>query len=546
MSRILHGICSKQLGPSALIAGFTRELALHSIINRHVRWDPDQWKRSPGLLVEAMMVNMLTSRTPLYRVETFFESMDTEALFGPGVCTEDFNDDAIGRMLDRLHEVNLDHLYCSVVLAAWEKHQFDRSAFHGDTTRILLTGEYSGAMEDPLKITYGYNAQGIRGAKQFSVGAVVNREGIPIMGSIHDGNQSDNTWNTELLAHYPAMITALGQSDAVYIADSKLVTPKNLRKMRKKGIRFISRFPNTYQLTKDLIVWAEKNATWSEPVAWSTRKGASIYRTQEITARFMNHRYRFVIVRPSQLDERQVKRLEKEAQAEKHQLEQACHALAKRTFACETDAQEECRLFARKHRGRFYSVHLTVASETKVLRKPGRPKAGVVYPTETVYRVDAAVSSRDVAAWEKACHQASSFVLITSLKQRKVHDAHEVLRLYKEQNAVEMRFRFLKNPTMFDGVFLKKPESIKALGYLFLLALLIFSLLELRVRRAVAERNRPLHLRYRKNIEKPTGLLILDTLKTLTVIYIQETPGRWIRYLPDDVDSIRSARISWI
>ncbi|MTV49401.1 DUF4277 domain-containing protein [Heliobacillus mobilis] len=36
--------------------------------------------------------------------------MDTEALFGPGVGSEEFNDDTLGRMLDLPYEANLDHL----------------------------------------------------------------------------------------------------------------------------------------------------------------------------------------------------------------------------------------------------------------------------------------------------------------------------------------------------------------------------------------------------------------------------------------------------
>ncbi|MTV49402.1 hypothetical protein GJ688_10475 [Heliobacillus mobilis] len=72
----------------------------------------------------------------------------------------------------------------------------------------------------------------------------------------------------------------------------------------------------------------------------------------------MDHRYRFSIVFPSKMYERQVKALEKEAQVEKRAIEQACHALAKRTFACEADAQAECLLFSQKHRG--HSIPLTL------------------------------------------------------------------------------------------------------------------------------------------------------------------------------------------
>lgn len=538
MSRVLPDFYSRQLGPSALIAAFTRELGFHEIINSHVQWDEKQCKLSPGAHAEAMLINILTSRKPMYKVIEFFKTMDVEALFGPCIKAEDFNDDALGRTLDRLYEANLDHLYGSVVVKAHSIHSFDTSVFHGDTSRLLVTGEYANASEETLLITQGYNAQGIKNCKQITIGTVVNKEGIPIKGSIDAGNQNDSKWNEQVLSHFPEMMKALESPDAVYVADSKLICKKNLRKMRKVRTRFISRLPGTFAIAASLKHWAFKQDQWVEVPSFTSSKNAAVYRVQETTASLYRHPYRFVVVHSSKLDERKAKALENQAKKEKEAMGKACKQIMKQTFACEADAINQSQLFLKENEGHFFSMVVEIVEEIKELKGRGRPKEGTVYPTVTTYRIQASVGPMDQQAWTKACQLASTFVLITSLKDKTKWTAEEILKLYKEQQTVELRFKFLKNPIIMDGVFLKTPERIKSLGYLFLLALLIFSLLELKVRRAVAKRNRPLKLPYRSKVERPTGMLVLEEMKKMTIVYFKGPDDIWRRYLPAQMDPI--------
>ena len=44
------------------------------------------------------------------------------------------------------------------------------------------------------------------------------------------------------------------------------------------------------------------------------------------------------------------------------------------------------------------------------------------------------------------------------------YSAEQILRTYKEQNAIEKNFSFLKDDQIVNALFLKRPERIEALG----------------------------------------------------------------------------------
>lgn len=84
-------------GAGPLVAAMCQEIGLREIVDNMVKWDRKQCRLSPGTLIEALVVNVLTARKPLYRVEEFYRTMDLEVLFGTGVTSDALNDDALGR-----------------------------------------------------------------------------------------------------------------------------------------------------------------------------------------------------------------------------------------------------------------------------------------------------------------------------------------------------------------------------------------------------------------------------------------------------------------
>ncbi|BAS26094.1 DUF4277 domain-containing protein [Limnochorda pilosa] len=100
------------------MARLCQQLRIRPIVNAMVRWDPTQCKVSPGTLVVALIVNLLLDREPLYKVKEFYRQRDLGLLFEEPVDVEALNDDALGRALDRLAEIDLPQLLQTVGLSA--------------------------------------------------------------------------------------------------------------------------------------------------------------------------------------------------------------------------------------------------------------------------------------------------------------------------------------------------------------------------------------------------------------------------------------------
>ena len=132
----------------------------------------------------------------------------------------------------------------------------------------------------------------------------------------------------------------------------------------------------------------------------------------------------------------------------------------------------------------------------------------------TPYHVTVAWGPRDAIAVRAELQRRSCFVLIPPVPVARA-DAAALLREYKGQTSVEQRFPVLKAPTFVGAIFLKKPERLQALGYVMLLALLLFSVVERRGRAHPA----PRPTSKRGNLARPTGYEILKHCRGIQVFW---------------------------
>lgn len=108
--------------------------------------------------------------------------------------------------------------------------------------------------------------------------------------------------------------------------------------------------------------------------------------------------------------------------------------------------------------------------------------------------------------------QESTFILITNLMNSEEWSSLDILREYKEQTSVELKFRFLKDPTILKGVYLQKPSRIEAFMYVVVMAVLIAALLERRVRKALKENQEEFEAHGTIKTQNPTARVIFDRL----------------------------------
>lgn len=240
---------------------------------------------------------------------------------------------------------------------------------------------------------------------------------------------------------------------------------------------------------------------------------------------------RCVVVHSSTLDGRTNRRIDNDLDSTEEDLEDAVGQLADRSFACEPDAQEAWETWLDDHDDSCFEFEAEVVeTEQKKSRdKPGRPPKDWD-PYETVYKIAASVQ-RDAAAIAHRKKRASCFVVVTSLEDSEEWAGEDVLQEYKEQQAVERRFRVVKDPKRVGPVFLDRPDRVEALGYVMLMALLVYSLIERRARVALQGADEPMDLAGGPTSFRPTGRRVLERFENMLVSRVD---GK--REIPDNVD----------
>lgn len=533
------------VGASGFIAAICRELGIAEMINRSVRWDEKQWKVSPGTRAVALIINILVARRPLYRVWESFERLDLPVLFDEPVELDDLNDDGFGRTLDRLHESDeLRTITSSVALAATRRLPYGIRSVHADTTSLSLAGRYEPTESDLafleenrdrslLNITYGHSKDMRPDLKQVSYGLVVTSEGMPVLGNVNDGNQSDKVWNSKVLGEIETSF--LDPRQIVYIADSALITAGNLEQMAEQKIRFISRLPGSYGLVDDLKRKAWKQGGWEFIGRVSLGDKGAKYRAQSHIDTLEGRSYRFVVVHSDALEKQKSRSLEKAVKREFQQIEKAQAKLHKQRFDCKGDAQKALDDFCKEHRRSRHQLKGRIIAENVMIRPPGRPAKDAKPPTVVEYRIEVEVEAPSETALRTEQELAGTFVLITTLPEDEWSNT-EVLWEYKNQASVETRFRNLKaDPCIVDTLYVNSTRRAEALAYLFLLALIVASYIEVRVRQELKKLQRPFLVPGNRWTERPTMSMIFDILSGIQIVKLSD--GRTTRRrLPSNID----------
>ena len=168
-----------------------------------------------------------------------------------------------------------------------------------------------------------------------------------------------------------------------------------------------------------------------------------------------------------------------------------------------------------------------LAEEEVTLKQstPGRRNERTQYTREVKFRFDLTWQV-DVVALERARRGDGVFPLITNDRQL---TAEEVLRAYKRQPIIEKRFSQLKTDFNVAPVYLKEVSRIEALLCVYFLALLLQTLLERELRRALAEselESLPLYPEGRA-CRRPTTRRVIDVMESLSRHRLQTDDGAY-------------------
>jgi len=530
------------VGPAPLISALFDALGIGKILDSVLTWDEAQCKLPPSIRIKALVINILAGRTPLYNVERFFKFQDTDNLLGQDVTHEDLNDDCLARALDMLAEANPKKVASTIMLNALTIEDIPLTRIHADTTSISVYGEYQHdeGEEDispSIRLLRGHSKDHRPDLLQLKVGLGVTQDGIPVIGEPLSGNVDDKIWNNDFIKTMATHLDKVDLHKVIYVADSSVVTKDNLDEIAKQGLLMISRLPATFALEGELKEMAWEKNEWIEVGKLSSAKDGAAYRkaasykVQAFTRELYGRLYNFVVVYSTALDKRKVKALDRRIEKLHEDLTAAAKEIQAKEFACRPDASAAAGEFLAGNANEFYPVSAEVIEESRPKKraKRGRPKKGEALEVETVYRVRPVIGALSESAVKRARERNNCFVLITN---DLLMEPPGVLREYKDQSGVETSFKFLKDPTYLDAIYLKKESRIEALAYVLLLALLIHRILQRRVRKALETEGSHMVVAGGVKTTAPTGNRVLELLAPYHVACVQEE-GREYRVIQE-------------
>ena len=516
----------KRLDHLPLVGAMLRELAvkdtMDALIPPHARNEV-----TVGECLEALVLTILTGEHALSRVADTMAGYDLEVIFQRPMAAAPFHDNRLGRALDALWATGLDRIYGAVISRAIHCYALDLARLHTDTTSLKVYGAYERDedMEGPL-ITFGYSRDHRPDLKQLLFGLTVTAEGIPVWGHVTDGNRSDSTEHRFHLTQLRQYLPDWGEP--LLVADSKFFAGATVALAAAHRFRFVTLVPQTVGLRQELVDAGELGAMpllWEQP---GRRKrqleryhGTSVvrpYRWKTETGEVHELTLRFLVVESTQLAMAKAPRLAAAQPTERATLTTLQQQWQRRAFACEADAHQAATLCLRELARHSHHLTYTIAPEWVPIKRAtrGRPPKGSPRPQRQMWRVCWQVREATEAIATQV-QRERRFVLATNMLDTQQLTDADLLRAYKGQSAVGLSCKWAKDPAAIAPIFLEIPTRIAALGCVYLLALLGYTLVERQVRKRLVERGETLPDRPAPS-QCPTGHTVLRLMRNIAAV----------------------------
>jgi transposase len=474
------------------------EIDVAGTINNVVDADDSQSKIDVGTFVCLMIHNLLGDvNIRLYNMSGFFEDKALPLLvpWKPGISLDEINDDRAARVLDAIWRSDPQKIFSAIANRVIYIHELDTSIIHGDTTSISF------------HVVFG-------------VGTTA--DGVPVAAEVADGNESDKTLNGRWVKTLKSVLGKDIEDFLLYVADSALITTPNLN-----HIDFISRLPGNFGIEEELKRKALLKDNWDYIGKLSDGKKAAIYHSCEMTGEIDGETYRFIVIQSDKKDKRKLKTLDRAVKRDHTALTKALEELKKRPFACKRDAEIEVDKFIKEYSVKYHITDWGIEEKTERVKreKRGRPKKNEKIQTQTNYYLNGNLQLDD-KAYEMDREICGLFVLITSLMNIEKRSSKDILQRYKGQGNVERIFKFIKNPAWVGSFCLNTPSRIAALGYIVLIAAMIYTLWERNIRKALSDsEEEPIEGLNRQKTKRPTTYALQKVMSSILVL-LQITNGK--------------------
>jgi transposase len=476
------------LGAHPIIEHFIGILRIREIISTYVPTDK-RMKLDDDKVLTLLIHNILTTPYALYEMEDWVKPLDAERVGLKPEETRYIQDDRVGRSLARFYRSRHKDVFFRLALRAIKIFQLDCSRIHQDTTTVTFAGKYPGWSAQEL-LTYGINKDHRPDLKQLVLGLSVTGDGaVPIWHQIYDGNQTDDRLHQ---ANHKALQKLLQRMDFIYVADCKLATEENLRKIAAWNGRFVSVMPRTWKADEQFRKRVRRGVIqWKHILSRRNNRKPDSKLDHYYVAQgdyHTSHGYRLHWIRSTQKAEQDVEtrqrrihrgleelrkiepKLNRYNLKRRKQITQRIDSILKNE-QCETLIQ--CEIHATRE---YKHIYQTKGRPTK-----DTPKKMTWKP---IYSISFGVDKDAVNNEQKT---DGVFPLITNLNPD-THSAKAVLEIYKFQPFLEKRFSQIKTYQEIAPVYLKNPERVVAFLHVHVMALMVATLIERKIRLAMKQK----------------------------------------------------------
>jgi transposase len=531
---------SRNLDHLGIVAAVCNEIKLEQEINKIIGIDPRQ-KITCGQAVKAMVLNTLGFvDRPLYLSPEFLKTKPIELLIGKGLKADNFNDDCLGRTLDKMYDAGLEEVFMRVAAKA-QKYEGDTRFYHSDTTSISLQGEYTPANGDidaaPIKITHGFSKDKRPDLKQFVVSLITGRY-LPMFIQTLSGNTSDKEHFRTVAKTYGESLNKIWSDNRIWVWDSAFYTKDNVKYVPKK-LRWITRVPETLTDAKELISTVD-SARFKET---TSLKGYHLFCTEMM---YGGVRQRWILVFSEKAYAREMKTMDKQICKEREMVDKKLWHFSRQEFNCKKDGLQALKALQKKWRYHKTADVRVNVEKMKAVGGRGRPKKED--DLKHVFSVHAGFE-QDENAVQQALMRKGRFIIATNVLDRRLSD-EEIVQGYKDQQHVERGFRFLKDPLFFaHSLFLKKEERIMAMVMLMGLGLLVYSLAERKLRMTLKQLDETVPDQKGKPTDHPTIRRMFQVFEGISVLYdnqgillevmnVRETPRKVLSLFGRDYEML--------
>jgi transposase len=501
-------------------------MRLQEFLERHLPREDNRTKVDTPRVVLLLLRNLLVSREPVYGVAEWARNYGPELFDLWPDDLEHLNDDRVGRCTERVFLALTSGLVMDVVTHVIQEFDVGVQEFHNDSTTVSFYGDYPDAETEQRfgsqtipAITFGHSKDHRPDLKQLLYILTVSDDGgVPVYFQTASGNVVDDQTHQ---ATWRVLAELVQRPDFVYVADCKLATTENMNAIAGQGGRFITVLPASRkedsQFRKRLLENPD-GVRWAEVHRVTNDDGSlcDVFRvcTDEQVSK---EGYRLLWFHSHV-------KAEADAATRGRRLQRAIRELTdlrerlsgpRTRFRQRQKVVKAVEAILDEHSARdFLRVQVQEQQEEKYRQADrGRPHKETKYTRNVRQRFDVTWDV-DGQQLDRAVAGDGVFPLITNLADWR---AAEVLQAYKRQPIIEKRFSQLKTDFCVAPMYLKSVTRIVGLLAIYFFALMVQTLLERELRKAMAAKgieSIPLYPEGRP-CKRPTTRRVLDIFEPI-------------------------------